>query len=215
MKCALSTRSNQNTLTSTNLHKFLRTRRSVRRFQDKAVDGETLEHILQTTVCAPSAHNRQPWRFAVLTAPGLKSRFAEAMAADYAHDLAADGLPQKEIDTRTARSKSRILAAPVIIILCLDMTDMDSYPDQTRQAHEHTMAVQSTAVAGQQLMLACHAEGLGSVWVCSPLFTPQTVRSVLELPETWEPQAMYFIGHPAVQPVMRERKPLKEIIRFL
>ena len=137
------------------------------------------------------------------------------MAADYARDLAADGLPQNEISTRLERSKSRILAAPVIIVLCLDMTGMDSYPDETRQSHERTMAVQSTAAAGLQLMLACHAEGLGSVWVCSPLFAPQTARRVLSLPPTWEPQAMFFVGYPVLQPEIRARKPLSEITLFL
>lgn len=202
-------------MTSTNLHHFLRTRRSVRRFTSQAVDGETLERILQTTVCAPSAHNRQPWRFAVLTTQEQKYRLSEAMATNFARDLATDGLPQPEIEARVTRSKERILSAPVIVILCLDTSEMDTYPDPTRQAHEHTMAVQSLAAAGLQLMLAAHAEGLGSVWVCSPLFAAKTVRSTLALPPAWEPQAMIFLGHPDEQPPMRERKPLQEITLFL
>lgn len=202
-------------MTSTNLHHFLRTRRSVRRFTSQAVDGETLERILQTTVCAPSAHNRQPWRFAVLTTQEQKYRLSEAMATNFARDLATDGLPAHEIVARVTRSQQRIHSAPVIVILCLDTSEMDTYPDPTRQAHEHTMAVQSLAAAGLQLMLAAHAEGLGSVWVCSPLFTPETVRQTLRLPPAWEPQAMLFLGHPDEQPPMRERKPLQEITLFL
>lgn len=202
-------------MTNTNLQHLLRTRRSVRRFTDQAVDGKSLERILQTAGCAPSAHNRQPWRFAVLTTPSPKSRLAGAMGADFARDLSADGLPQPEIEARVTRSKERILSAPVIIILCLDMTEMDPYPDAIRQTHERSMAVQSVAAAGLQLMLAAHAEGLGSVWVCSPLFTPETVRQTLGLPAAWEPQAMIFIGHPAEQPPMRERKSLQETTLFL
>lgn len=151
----------------------------------------------------------------MLTTLSLKSHLAEAMAADFARDLAADGLPQPEIEARVKRSRERILPAPVVIILCMDLTDMDAYPDPTRQAHERTMAVQSVAAAGLQLMLAAHAEGLGSVWVCGPLFAPETVHQSLALPHSWEPQAMIFLGYPAEQPSMREQKPLQETTLFL
>lgn len=187
----------------------------MRRFTGQAVDGDTLERILLSATCAPSAHHRQPWRFALITTRGLKSRLAEALAADFTRDLAADGLPQPEIAMRAARSQERILSAPVIVLLCLDMTDMDAYPDPLRQTHERSMAVQSVAAAGLQLMLAAHAEGLGSVWVCSPLFAPKTVQHTLELPTAWEPQAMLFLGHAAEQPPMRKRKPLQETTLFL
>ena len=74
------------------------------------------------------------------------------------------------------------------------------------------MAVQSVANAGMQLLLAAHAEGLGGVWVCSPLFVTETIQSILPLPKTWEPQAMFFLGFPEAIPDIRERKPIDEII---
>ena len=58
------------------------------------------------------------------------------------------------------------------------------------------MAVQSVAAAGMQLLLAAHAEGLGGVWACWPLFAQETIRKTLNLSETWEPQGMFFIGYP-------------------
>src|SRR5687768_2063471 len=54
------------TLTTTELHNFLRTRRSIRRFKPDPVPASVIEEILTTATYAPSAHNRQPWRFAVL-----------------------------------------------------------------------------------------------------------------------------------------------------
>jgi nitroreductase len=90
---------------------------------------------------------------------------------------------------------------------------MDKYPDTKRQKTEYIMATQSTANAGMKLLLAAHAEGVGGVWVCSPLFVPNIVQKTLDLPETWEPQAMYFLGYPDVVPSVRERKPLKEIVK--
>jgi nitroreductase len=62
-----------------------------------------------------------------------------------------------------------------------------------------------------QLLLAAHAEGLGGVWVCSPLFAPETVVRVLGLSPAWEPQAMFFLGYPADIPPVREKLPIASV----
>ncbi len=137
------------------------------------------------------------------------------MAADFERDLTRDGLPPDKIQNQVKRSKERILAAPLAILLCLDMSDMDSYPDEKRHHAERTMAIQSVAAAGQQLLLAVHAEGLGGVWACWPLFAQETIQRTLKLPQTWESQAMFFIGYIDDNPKTREKKAIDEISLFL
>lgn len=193
------------------LHQFLRSRRSIRRFKPDPVPDSVIKNILTTSTYAPSAHNRQPWRFCVVTDVSAKQKLADAMAIEFKHDLEQDQLPQPEIQKRITRSRERMIAAPALVILCLDMSEMDVYPDKKRKQAEFRMAMQSVANAGMQLMLAAHAEGLGSVWVCSPLFVQETIQNILDLPKTWEPQAMFFVGYPDVIPDVRERKTLDEI----
>lgn len=137
------------------------------------------------------------------------------MAIDFERDLKRDGLPPEKIEAQIKRSKDRITSAPVAILLCLDMSEMDSYPDEKRQQAERTMAIQSVAAAGLQLLLAAHAEGLAGVWACWPLFAQQPIQRTLNLCESWEPQGMFFIGYPQDIPEARERKSLKEIAMFL
>jgi len=192
----------------------LRTRRSIRRFKTDPVADSVIQNILATATFAPSAHNRQPWRFVVITTQSVKEALAEAMAIDFKRDLTRDGLPPENIQAQIERSKERITSAPVAILLCLDMSEMDSYPDEKRQQAERTMAMQSVAAAGLQLLLAVHAEGLGGVWACWVLFAQETIQRALNLPEPWEPQAMYFVGYPEIIPEARERKPLEEVAIF-
>ena len=187
----------------------------MRRFKPDRVPDPVIERILTTATYAPSAHNRQPWRFVVVTASAVKSRLAAEMADDFQHDLTQDRIDPAEIERQVTRSKSRIQAAPVIIVLCMDSTEMDNYPDAKRKQAELAMAMQSVAGAGLQLLLAAHAEGLGGVWVCSPLFTPETVRKALKLSEAWEPQGMFFLGYPHDIPEARRRKPIQEISHYL
>jgi F420 biosynthesis protein FbiB-like protein len=197
------------------LQEFLRSRRSVRHFKPQALDTELVNRLLETASYAPSAHNRQPWRFAVLTRPETKSRFGEALAAEFRRDLAADGLPEPEIEATIQRSKNRIDQAPVIVVLCMDTSEMDVYPDEKRSQAERMMAAQSTALAGLQLQLAAHAEGLCSVWVCAPLFAPQVACESLGLPHSWEPQAMIFLGYGDSLPKPKAVKNLHEIAMFV
>jgi coenzyme F420-0:L-glutamate ligase / coenzyme F420-1:gamma-L-glutamate ligase len=197
--------------TTNDLHSFLRTRRSIRRFKPDIVPDSVIESILTTATFAPSAHHRQPWRFVVLRDLNTKTKLATAMAIDFQRDLEGDGLPFEKIQAQIKRSKERITSAPIAILLCLDMSEMDSYPDKKRTKAEFRMTVQSVAAAGMQLLLATHAEGLGAVWACWVLFAQETIQSILELPKTWEPQAMFFIGYPDVIPDARERKQLQDI----
>ncbi len=200
-------------MTSINLHTFLRARRSIRRFKPDAVPDSVLSEILQTAAFAPSAHHRQPWRFFLLTEKSAQENFANAMVEAFKKELHADGMTQNEIEKRAARSYGRMTSAPVVVILSLDMSEMNAYPDRRRKKAEYIIATQSVANAGLQLLLAAHAEGLGGVWICSPMFAQETVQKALKLPGTWEPQAMFLIGYPAETPQPRERKPLHEIVK--
>ena len=203
-------------MTNINLIQFLQTRRSVRRFKADPIPDSVIRNILHTATFAPSAHHRQPWRFVVVTDSSVKKHLADSMAVAFEKDLRQkDNLPQEEVDKLTNRSKSRINEAPIVIMLCLDMTDMNQYADKKRKRAEFLTATQSVANAGMQLLLAAHAEGLGGVWVCSPIFAQETVQKALEISKTWEPQAMFLIGYPLVLPEVRERKNLGEIVKFI
>lgn len=142
------------------------------------------------------------------------AKLADAMAGEFKQDLEKDGLAPEKIQAQIKRSKERMISAPVVIIISLDMTDMDVYPDKKRKRAEFRMAMQSVANAGMQLLLAAHAEGLGGVWICSPLFAQETVQETLNLPKSWEPHGMFYLGYPDVIPDVRERKTLNEIVLF-
>ena len=164
---------------------------------------------------APSAHHLQHWRFSVLFSLEFKIRLADEMGADFRRDLKADGLSEDEIAARIERSRQRILGAPVSIVLSMDTSLGDDYPDENRRKAETIMGIQSVANAGLQLMLAAHAEGLGSVWTCGPVFAPAPVSKALDLPANWLPQALFFFGYPAESPFVRSRKELDQIAQFL
>ena len=104
------------------------------------------------------------------------------MGKDFQIDLVRRWVESRYVQAQVKRSQDRILGAPVCFVLCLDPGLGDHYPDQKRNLAEYQMGVQSVAMAGQNLMLAASMLGLGSVWMCAPLFAPATVRGTLGLP---------------------------------
>jgi len=190
---------------------WLESRRSVRRFRREDVPRPVLERILRTACAAPSAHNRQPWRFAVVSSGEHRTGLAQAMAAEFRRDLQADGWAPAEAEARAARAIHRLVEAPAAVILCSTLAGMDAYPEARRQEAERVMAQQSVSLAGGQLLLAAHAEGLGACWMCGPLFAPQAVREALDLPGDWEPQAVIVLGWPDEEPAVPDRLPFDDV----
>ncbi len=198
----------------TNPLTWLTTRRSIRRYTPDPIPDELIQQLLTAASWAPSAHNRQPWRFAVLQNSPAKARLARAMGQKLRTDLTADGASPDLIEKDVGRSYQRITGAPLLILLCLTMEDMDHYPDPQRQHYEWVMAVQSTALAGQNLLLAAHTLGLGACWMCAPLFAPDVVRQTLALPTHWQPQALITLGYPA-ETKTKPRHNLAKLTRFI
>ena len=177
--------------------------------------GETIERLLEAATWAPSAHNRQPWRFAVLTSAGDKGRLAAAMGRRLRADRTADGDDPADIERDVTRSYARLTQAPVLIVVCLSMVDMDRYPDARRNHHEWVMAAQGTAMAAQNLLLMAHAFGLAACWLCAPLFAPELVGDTLGLPADWEPLGLVTLGKAAKTAPPKSREPLSTRVRFL
>ena len=196
------------------LSDLIRGRRAIRRYTDRPVPKELVTRLLDTAAWSPSAHNRQPWRFAVVTAFEDKHRLATEMGNRLRQDRTADGDPPEAIERDVARSYGRITNAPVAIVVCMSLEDMDVYGDERRDAAERVMATQSVAMAAQSLWLQAHSAGLGCCWLCAPLFVPDLVKRVFDLPPAWEPQGLMTLGWPAEEK-QKKRDPLESKVKFL
>ncbi len=190
-------------------------RRSVRQYQSRPVARELLEQILEAARWAPSPHGRQPWRFVVLTRSEPKFQLADRMGKTWRENLEMDKQPEEIVNIRLEKSRQRILKAPAIILPCLYLEDLDSYPDEKRQASETTMAIQSLGAAIQNMLLMAYDLGLDTGWMCAPLFCPEVVCEALNLDKRLIPHALITVGYAAADPQRRERLPLSSlIVRF-
>lgn len=193
----------------TDLHAWLRGRRSVRHFTGEPISQAVITRLLETAECAPSAHDLRPWRFVLVAGTRSREHLGAALTKKMSADMASARAPAVEIEARVERSLRRLANAPAVIVLCRDTTAVRDASEQERH-----MAIQSVALAGMQLLLAAHAEGLGAVWICWPLFAHAETAQALSLPSSWEPQAMFFLGKPQPPaPAPRTKRRASFIVR--
>jgi F420 biosynthesis protein FbiB-like protein len=191
---------------------LIKGRRSIRRYEARPVEQRTIDALLEAGTWAPSAHNRQPWRFAVLTDGATREELARRMGDRLREARLADGDDPADVEADASRSYARITGAPLVIVVFLTMEDMDAYPDPQRQAAEHLMAVQGVAMALENIVLAAHAAGLGACWMCAPLFCSEAVVEAVGAPGHWQAQALLTLGYPASKGKPPVRRVLSDVV---
>jgi nitroreductase len=162
-------------------------RRSVRHFNAKlAVSDADVRALLEAAVTAPTAGNIQPWRFVVVRTPAARERLAAAL-----HQKWATG-------------------APVSIVVCVDPRPCYArYNDRG----ERLYAIQDTAAAVENILLAAVDRGLAACWVGA--FDDDAVRDALEIRAPITPIAIIPVGHSAEAAGKPARRPLSEVTTWL
>jgi coenzyme F420-0:L-glutamate ligase/coenzyme F420-1:gamma-L-glutamate ligase len=188
-------------------------RRTIRHFSDRPVPPELIASAVADAITAPSPHHTTPWRFIHLQDSGLRTTLLDAMLADWKADLTKiDEFTETAIAKRTKRGDV-LRNAPDLILPFLDLsTATHTYPDARRRGFERDLFLMSGGAAVQNLLVSLAAQGLGSGWVSATVFCPETVRSVLQLPEHWQPFGGIAVGYAADAPSVRPPRDLSDYL---
>jgi nitroreductase len=111
------------------------TRKSVRSFEEREIPDEVMDRLLEAVRLAPSASNRQEWRFVIARDPELRKRLSEA-----------------------ARGQKHFAQAAALIACCAE-TD-----GHVMTCGEACYPI-DVAIAVDHLTLCATAEGLGTCWI--------------------------------------------------
>ncbi len=182
-------------------------RRSIRRFADRPVPDAILEAILTAGTLAPSAKNRQPWRFVVVQG-ARRAEMVHAMRQGIAK-CKTDGIP-----IGSAEGSAAIMEEAPVTVLVFHPEGL--HPWETRsleQAFVDVTNIQSIGAAIQNMLLAALDLGLGSLWICDVFYAYEELRSWLD--EPGQMIAAVAFGYAAESPAARPRKPVHEVTRWL
>ena len=169
-------------------------RRSVRKFDSRPVERETILQCIEAARLAPSAENVQPWRFLILDDPEMKLSFCS------------------HVFTGIFRATRWAEKAPVIIVLLADLDIM---------AHRVAKVVQKIpyyyldgGIAGEHLVLRAQELGLGSCWI--GWFNVKKAEKFLDIPRGMRLCELMALGYPPPdwRPKTKKRKTIDEIVFY-
>jgi nitroreductase len=203
---------------------ILRARRSVRRFKDASLDRATITALLEAAITAPSASNKQPWRFLVVESRASIARMAAAVREAIAR--IAGCIPDESQPAFLAYGDyfTRFEHAPAVIVpihrphtLLSNLVDARlTAPDRAAIAlMEANSGLVGTSLALENLLLMAHAMGLGASGMTGPLVAEPAIRAILDVPPGWGIVALVPVGWPAEEPAPPGRKPVDKVVRWL
>jgi nitroreductase len=211
-------------MTADALLALFRARRSVRLFAPEPVPREAILRVLEAAVAAPSASNKQPWRFLVVESRQRIARMAAAVRDATARIAAHVPLASKAAFLAYGDYFTRFEAAPAVIVpihrghsVLSNLVDAGiEAGDRDAIAHmEEQSGLVGTSLALENLLLMAHATGLGASGMTGPLVAEPALRAILEIPDGWGIVALVPIGRPAEDPTPTDRKPVDKVVRWL
>jgi len=190
---------------------IIRSRRSIRRFKSELVSGKHLNLIFEAARWAPSAGNRQPWRFMVVTDPEKIRKIGEIyqkIRAAELEELTKDSPRYKVISEKVKSNFYRdiFVTAPVNIVVC-------GVPKESYRMRTYVL---DCSIAIQDMLLMAHALGLGSVYI--NFERPEhedlikQIARMLGVSEDVKIMAILPLGYPDEQPTPPPRKEIQEIV---
>lgn len=208
---------------------MIRTRRSIRRYQERPVPVEMLLEAIDTAAWAPSSGGKQGWMFHLVTSPTLIERVADAVEAKT--ELLAswpESAPYAADIERWRRNDAFFRTAPAII--AVTMKDYQSVVDRIARARGESDPAAVAIIESRQigasrlqtvggvvayLLLALHQMGLGSCWMAGPLQAKPEIEQLLQIPPDEHFVALLPVGWPDESPEPRPHKSLEEMVRIL
>ena len=194
----------------------LKTRRTCRYFTDAPVPREVIAAAVEAAGTAPSGANHQPWHFAVIGSPDVKSAIREAAEAEerafYADKASAEWLAALA-PLGTDPDKSFLTTAPWLIVVFAQRKGGIEEDGLTQNYYVN----ESVGIACGLLLATLHEAGLATL-----THTPSPMgflREICGRPDHEKPVMVIVAGHPAPDATIPthalRKKPLDQIISWL
>lgn len=167
-------------------------RKSVRKFESRAVPKSDIDKIMNAARLAPSWRNRQSWKFIVVSETNLKKQLIQC----------TDSYNQAWLGGEFA-----------IVVACGD-------PQRSGKRENLPYFMVDVAIAMEHFVLAATALGLGACWIGA--FDEEKIKQLLNIPQNIRVVALSPLGYPAKKDSLvgsiarkvvrsKNRKPLNEV----
>jgi len=189
-------------------------RRSIRKFTNQEIPKEIVEKILSSAVHAPSAKNRQPWKFIVITGQE-KNDMIKAISKGIENEKSGKGLLPNSL-CYISGTENTLLAMKQAPITVLVFNTEENGLWSTANAVERKLFdianIQSIGAAIENMLLTATDLGIGSLWICDIFFAYREICQWLN--EENQLIAAISFGYANECPDSRPRKRLEDVVEW-
>ena len=188
-------------------------RRSIRKYKPDTVAKELIDIIVNAARLAPSAKNRQPWKYIVFGG-GYKKDLLMAMEAGLGREeQGVTSLPKSRYGLSDARNTLRIMQEAPIIIVILNINARSPFlPVDNDGRIAEICDTLSIGASVENMLLAAETLGLGTLWVANTCFAYQEMVSYLDTKD--QLVGAIAVGYADEKPPQRSRKRMEEIAEY-
>lgn len=188
-------------------------RRSIRKFQQKDIPLECLYEILNAGRAAPSAKNRQPWKYIVFGNENKKELLNAMKAGLQREEKGITDLPKSRYGICDAKNTLRIMEEAPVVIAVLNTNATSPFLQIDNDAHIAEICdTLSIGASIENMILAAEDMGLGSLWIANTCFAYSELTAYLKTEN--QLVGAIAIGYANEKPIQRPRKCLEEIAEF-
>ena len=184
-----------------NLDQVINKRKSIREYLDKDVPDELIEKLINIARLAPSAKNRQPWRFIVVK-DEIKNKIADIMLKQLQESKIS--LEKKIYNKKNSVKATALIIkqAPVLILVFRNKDDNWIVGD--------TLSIGASV---EHICLKAVDLGLGSLWIRDIVYTKEEIAYMVGK-DNMELICAVSIGYTDDNSKVKKKKDLKEIMEW-
>ncbi|MBZ9693519.1 nitroreductase family protein [Clostridium sp. M14] len=189
-------------------------RRSIRKFSNKEISDSIIKEIIESGIKAPSAKNRQPWKFIVVQG-NSKDKMIEAFEKGIKRECSSDDslLPDSKRHIKGAVYTSAIMKEASAIILVINTASKGLFTELSNEEKVYDYAnTQSISAAIENMIIEATDKGIGSLWICDIFFAYKELHKWLHI--EGEMVAAISLGYPLENPTQRPRKKIHDVIEW-
>lgn len=191
----------------------IKERRSIRKYKPQLLEKETVDEIIKAGILAPSAKNRQPWKFIVYRGESKKELLAEMEKGLFRERDGNAVLPGSKSGLADAFHTLKIMReAPILIVL---LNTNSTSPFEHIGAEERITEIcdnLSIGAAVENMLLKATELGIGSLWIANTFFAYPELADYIGTP--YQLVGAVALGYSDEAPAARPRKCLEEAAEY-
>jgi nitroreductase len=206
------------------LMEAIRTRRSVRVYEDTAVPEAHLRLIIEAATWAPSGFNKQPWKFIIIQKRAIIEQMADAVRLklqEIANWPGAKGNEKNVMAMLKGFTVFKEAPVAIAVLTCEYVAPMDKILSKENLTFEEKFrlralpGLQSVAAAIQNMLLTATAMGYGTCWGTGCLIASEKIEKILKAGDDWRLVAIVPVGIAKATPKPPKRKAVDAVMEII